>query len=120
MKKLNDYQLMIRARNLVRRKDGHIKGTNKCHLGNGRYAFCARGAVFEVTQSEKIRSRMLNYLAKTIPSAERGYYDNLGYGTISMVVSHNDVPNRTKNEILAWFQRAIRKAAKASGVQVTC
>lgn len=114
MEKLNDYQLMIKARNLVRRKNGWVRGKNKCEIRPGFFAYCARGAVFKVARSEKQRIKLFSYLKQAMPPQQHGitYY-------IDTITYYNDTVLGAQKDVVAWFQRAIRKAAKAEGLSVT-
>lgn len=104
--KLNDYQLLIKARNLIRKPNGWTKGASKRIRPDGTVAYCASGACMEVTKnSDKANYLMRKYLerAAKIDTYSDGYVSTIGY---------NDNYVGSQKRAIAWFQRAIRLAAK--------
>jgi hypothetical protein len=107
---MNTYQAMIKARNLIRRPMGWTKMASKRKRPNGVTAYCASGACFEAAQATGVpTSTLMDFLREAIPS-----------GKTRDVIQFNDYHVGTQKRAIAWFQRAVRKAAKANGLQVQC
>jgi hypothetical protein len=100
-------QILKNARNLLKKK-GWTQGANACnergtevgYTAENAATFCARGAVWHVDEgNDEAATRALALLSSCTIS-------NLG------LISWNDSPGRTKEEVLALFDRAIEKAEK--------
>ena len=111
----NNYQLMIKARNIIRNPARWTKGTFKKKNWDGSFAVCAIGACQEVSNQYSplghrfgMENRLTHYLRRALPDGA------------TSVVDFNDTRSRKHKEIVAWFQRAVRLAAKASKLDVTC
>ena len=102
LKKLNDYQLLIRARNLIRK--GWTRGSYVRHNPQGEAFYCAVGALRQVGAD---KGRIHKYL-----------FDATGVET--SILYYNDHYCDSQNAAVAWFQRAIRLAAKKEGLKVRC
>lgn len=108
---MNTYQAMIKARNFIRKPKGWTRGAFQRKRPTGTLAYCAIGAIRQATPGNyELEGTLAGYLEAAMPRE----YQHM------TVMTFNDQVVRTQKRAIAWFQRAVRKAAKAEGLSVQC